>query len=176
MSSRKELSGKKIGSSHAECVLKASLTDIIKGDVDKGKTRILDFLQAETKKGSVNCWGSEYDRCLVMFRNVWKVYLSMQCTSTSCPNPIPKSRYPMGFSLYLLDSVDANFSDQIAGQFPTLGHRHGYCGEKFVPLLVDRLQLFNQFTLTQGCAVIGMSAEEFQKLQIVVSLRSPRGL
>ena len=71
---------------------------VIKGYVDKGKTRILDFLQAETKKGSVNCWGSEYDRCLVMFRNVWNVYLSLQCTSTSCPNPIPKSRYPMGFS------------------------------------------------------------------------------
>ena len=57
MSSRKELSGKKIGSSHAECVLKASLTDIIKGDVDKGKTRILDFFQAETKKGSVTTVG-----------------------------------------------------------------------------------------------------------------------
>ncbi len=124
----------KIGSSKAECVLKASLTEIIKGNIVDGKTMILDFIQAATgrKEGSVNCWGGEYSNCLVAFKNIWRVALSIQCTSAYCPNPILKSRYPVGFNLNPPALAGASFTEQLAEQFPIIGIGYGYCGEKFL--------------------------------------------
>ena len=125
----------KIGFSKAESILKAALTEISQqGNFVHGKTMLLDFIQDATgNAASVNCWGGEYSKCLVVFRNTWKVTIcqSMQCSSSFCQKPTMKSRYPVGFSLYQPALSGTSFEDQIADQFPIIGMGYGYCGEKF---------------------------------------------
>ena len=65
-----------------------------------------------------------------MFRNVWKVYYSIyHCSAHQLLAQIQSSS--PGITWDSPDLVDADFSDQIASQFLTLGQGHGYCGEQF---------------------------------------------
>ena len=64
----------KIGTSPSEMVLKAALSVMANGDIENGKAIMLDHLNLVIgfpKKEKFDCYGSEYDKCLQVFRAIW---------------------------------------------------------------------------------------------------------
>ena len=114
--------------SAAELALKAAVSDMLKGNIDNGKTKILTYIKSVIgTKDNTNC--SEYEQCLQVFKQIWKLSLTLMCDSPHCPTPM-KSRYPVGFNFRLPDE-ESSFMTQIQNQFPSVGYPHGYCGAKF---------------------------------------------
>ena len=96
-----------IGTNAAECAMKAAISQMMKGKLEEGKSTILDYIGVQI---SNNCWGSEFCQCLTVFHDVWKLRLSLQCTSASCSNLIMKDRFPTSFSLYSPTRTGKSFS------------------------------------------------------------------
>ena len=73
------------GLSEAEQALKSGLSTMLTGDIQKGKTTILDFIHSKLtlKRTGKNfdCFGSENSMCLQFFRHVWKLAISNKCNS-----------------------------------------------------------------------------------------------
>ena len=157
----------KIGCSAAELALKAAVSDMLKGNIDNGKTKILNYIKSVigTKDNTNCCYGSEYEQCLQVFKQIWKLSLTLMCDSPHCPTPM-KSRYPVGFNFRLPDE-ESSFMTQIQNQFPSVGYPHGYCGAKFgddkpddatcgLRKVVDDLQDTNSFVFEYECRGVSL--------------------
>lgn len=126
-----------IGLSEAECVIKAGISQMIKGEIQEGKGEILSFLQSKVRTREVHdCWGNDYDQCLTVLHHIWKLYIKMRCSSTCCPKAV-QERYPVGFNIQPTSMANSSFSQQIAEQFPRPGQKYGYCGAKFTSDGID---------------------------------------
>ncbi len=117
-----------LGSSEAEHVLKVVIHDFIKSNVESGKTRFLDYVKSIVSGLQYDCFGSEYEQCLQVFKSVWRLELCLECSSPHCPRP-KNTRYPNGYNLQP-QSLE-RFSNQIEKQFPENGQALGYCGATF---------------------------------------------
>ena len=77
-----------MGSSDAEVALKSGLKLMLQNKIHKGKIVILEFfktkLNLERDGTKYNCFGSEYEMCLKLFRHVWKLYMTLNCDSDYC--------------------------------------------------------------------------------------------
>ena len=122
----------KLGTSTIEKVLKTGIKEMLDGNFQNGKTIILDYLRSvitlDKCGNSFNCFGSEYSHCLILFRHIWKLSMSLKCNSPYCPNPLT-SRYPTSFSVNPNDSISVR--DQLSSCFPLQGDPSGYCGQEF---------------------------------------------
>ncbi len=108
-------------------MLKVVIHDFIKSNVESGKTRFLDHVKSIVSGQWYDCFGSEYEQCLQVFKSVWRLELYLECSSPHCPRP-KNTRYPNGYNLQP-QSLE-NFSDQIKKQFPENGQALG-CGATF---------------------------------------------
>ena len=120
----------KMGSSSAEIALKASIKIMLQGNLTRGKTIMLDYVNSvltlpyNGKK--YDCMGSEYTMFLQLFTHVWKQSISLTCNSPFCPKP-KSERHPSSYSLQPHGEIMA----QIQEQFPIRGDSQGYCGIEF---------------------------------------------
>ena len=125
----------KLGKSPAECALKAGINDMLNGDIIEGKTGVLNYITSVVKdchkqrhsKSKIDCFGSEYSRCLHAFRHVWKLQLILKCDSEHCPIVFTQ-RQQTTYSINPLVSLEK----QLREHFPYPGERiWGYCGANF---------------------------------------------
>ena len=122
------------GASDSELALKASLMMICKGNVLAGKELMLEHLNSiigYPRNGQTfDCSGSEHANCLTVFKNVWKIHLSLQCCSQHCPQ-CETDRFPCSFNLQP-PKDGQSYLDQIQDQFPEANTLlNGYCGVQF---------------------------------------------
>ena len=106
---------------------------MLNGNIIGGKTTVLSYINSVIKgnlnqnKGKIDCYGSEYNRCLYAFRHVWRLQLKLKCDSMYCPIVFTQ-RQQTTFSLDPLTSLEK----QIREHFPYSGERmRGYCGAHF---------------------------------------------
>ena len=114
-------------------VLKAAISVMANGDIENGKAVMLDHLNSVIgfpKKEKFDCYGSEYDKCLQVFRAIWGTYLALKCLSKFCPAN-QSERFVKSYSFHPPTS-NSSFTDQINSQFPSINScSSGYCGVKF---------------------------------------------
>ena len=108
---------------------------MLNGDIIEGKTGVLNYITSVVKdchkqrhsKSKIDCFGSEYSRCLHAFRHVWKLQLILKCDSEHCPIVFTQ-RQQTTYSINPLVSLEK----QIREHFPYPGERiRGYCGADF---------------------------------------------
>ena len=106
---------------------------MLNGNIIGGKTTVLNYISSVIKgcrkqsKSKVDCYGSEYSRCLYAFRHVWKLQLKLKCDSLHCPTVFAQRQQ----TTYSLNSLTA-FEKQLREHFPYSGERmRGYCGADF---------------------------------------------
>lgn len=124
----------KFGTSPSELALKGALSLMLNGDMENGKSVILDYINSVigfSKNGPLfDCYGSEYDKCLKAFDNVWRLYMSLKFLSKFCPSNKSK-RFVKSYS-FQSPTINNSFIDQVQHQFPLVNTcSGGYCGAKF---------------------------------------------
>ena len=121
-----------IGLNDVELAFKSGIKLMLQNNIHKGKTVVLDYfktkLNLEKNGTKYNCFGSEYEMCLKLFRHVWKLYVTLNCNSVYCPK-LYSERYPVSFNFQPLSTK--SFLTQIKPQFPSPGEGAGYCGVEF---------------------------------------------
>ena len=125
---------KKLNSSPAENAMKSGLTLMLQGKVNLGKTTILNYmrllLRLQKEGNKYDCFGTEFAMFLTAFSHIFKVIIKKRCNSSFCPNPSSQS-YHSTYSLRPETNGNMTVAEQVADQFPSVGHCKGYCGAEF---------------------------------------------
>ena len=121
-------------SSTPENTLKSGLTLMLNGNLNWGKTVILDYLRSSLNLPRIgnkfNCLGTEFAILLSAFSHVYKLSVTKQCNSTHCPKP-SSHRYHGTYGLFP-ENKGTPFADQLVQQLPLQGsYSKGYCGAEF---------------------------------------------
>ena len=142
-----------LGNTEPENALEAALKLMMNGNLDEGKTVMLQFAHSKINYHRTNnmydCLGNEYNNFIVLFKDISKLHVTQQCPSPFCPlgqEKIVKIISTFSFSPPSVESI----MDQLDLTFPKPGYTiKGYCGAQFqnVPppqasyILTDRLDV-----------------------------------
>ena len=125
--------------SAAENILKSGLMTMLNGNLAQGKSIILDWVKSQlnlplASDGTCNCYGTEREQFMCLFRHVWKLHQSRKCDSKFCPSQT-SDRFVSTFALTEAFECNVSYDYQIERKFPLSGvSLEGYCGEKFASI------------------------------------------